>query len=189
MGRFSEPDAASLAAFPVSASGIRLRIWSPAKGPIQKSHKKSLKSGKSVRVSRSPTKISDPLKYDKYRTISRSVLYPLLRPVYSSFHSFRSRHQLVLASVFFISSIKFPFHFQSLQSEWRIVFWITLGASIAQFLIFDIWGSAKVQPWNSPPSQSTGDVEIQLKNRTIVTDTVAAADDTTKIRRSEDDIR
>lgn len=38
--------------------------------------------------------------------------------------------------------------FQSLQSEWRAVFWITFVTAIAQLVVFGIWGSAKVQPWN-----------------------------------------
>lgn len=38
---------------------------------------------------------------------------------------------------------------QSLLSEWRIVFWITLVLQMAKMFIFSIWGSGNVQPWNS----------------------------------------
>lgn len=51
-------------------------------------------------------------------------------------------------------------HFQSLQSEWRLVFWITFGAHIAKVTVFTIWGSAKVQPWNTPERPHEATVEF-----------------------------
>lgn len=38
---------------------------------------------------------------------------------------------------------------QSLLTEWRMVFWITFCVHIAEAVIFAIWGSGRVQPWNS----------------------------------------
>lgn len=46
--------------------------------------------------------------------------------------------------------IQFLLSFQALQSEWRVVFWVTAAFQIAQLVIFACFGSAKVQPWNSP---------------------------------------
>lgn len=39
---------------------------------------------------------------------------------------------------------------QAYLSEWRLVFWLTFVFFMAKAVIFTIWGSAKVQPWNSP---------------------------------------
>lgn len=36
-----------------------------------------------------------------------------------------------------------------LLSEWRTVFWLTFAVYISNAVIFIIWGSAEVQPWNS----------------------------------------
>lgn len=38
-----------------------------------------------------------------------------------------------------------------------MVFWITLFASIAQLVVFDIWGSANVQTWNNPIAKPSED--------------------------------
>ena len=37
---------------------------------------------------------------------------------------------------------------QSTLEQWRFVFWITFGVSIVRIIVFVIWGSAVVQPWN-----------------------------------------
>lgn len=42
-----------------------------------------------------------------------------------------------------------------------------MATSIGQFLIFDIWGSAKVQPWNSP--QQIDCVEMPVKCKSTAT--------------------
>lgn len=42
------------------------------------------------------------------------------------------------------------FELQSLQSEWRLVFWITFFTHIAKIAVFTTWGSGEVQPWNDP---------------------------------------
>lgn len=34
--------------------------------------------------------------------------------------------------------------------EWRSVFWLSFIAYILNTVIFTIWGSAEIQPWNTP---------------------------------------
>lgn len=41
------------------------------------------------------------------------------------------------------------FLLQSLLTEWRRVFWITFAVHISEAVVFTVWGSAVVQPWNS----------------------------------------
>lgn len=38
---------------------------------------------------------------------------------------------------------------QAFLSEWRLVFWLVFVLYILITFIYTIWGSAKVQPWNS----------------------------------------
>lgn len=33
--------------------------------------------------------------------------------------------------------------------QWRLVFWTTFGISMIATIIYSIWASAKVQPWNN----------------------------------------
>lgn len=40
--------------------------------------------------------------------------------------------------------------FQSSLRQWRLVFWITFGIAMVRTVIFSIWASAKVQPFNNP---------------------------------------
>lgn len=40
--------------------------------------------------------------------------------------------------------------FQSSLDEWRFVFWFTFGLTIVRTVIYLIWGSAEIQPWNDP---------------------------------------
>lgn len=51
--------------------------------------------------------------------------------------------------------------FQSLQSEWKIVFYITVLAHIIQIFVYSFWGSAKIQPFNSPEGNA---IEMQKPN-------------------------
>ncbi|XP_018045075.1 PREDICTED: putative inorganic phosphate cotransporter [Atta colombica] len=39
------------------------------------------------------------------------------------------------------------------MARWRIAFWITIIAQVLAFVIFSIFGSAKIQPWNYPPAE------------------------------------
>lgn len=51
--------------------------------------------------------------------------------------------------------------------QWRLVFWITLAVSIGRAIIFIVWGTADVQPWNNPRrllSPESGIKEECLKN-------------------------
>ncbi|XP_072745185.1 putative inorganic phosphate cotransporter [Anoplolepis gracilipes] len=45
------------------------------------------------------------------------------------------------------------------MARWRVAFWITIVAQIAAFVIFSIFGSAKIQPWNYPPQDENWDVD------------------------------
>ncbi|XP_055326573.1 sialin-like [Sitodiplosis mosellana] len=38
--------------------------------------------------------------------------------------------------------------------EWRFVFWITLGFTILRSVIYIVWGSAEIQPWNHRPARN-----------------------------------
>ncbi|GAB1865209.1 Sialin [Camponotus japonicus] len=38
------------------------------------------------------------------------------------------------------------------MARWRVAFWITIVAQVSAFVIFAIFGSAKIQPWNYPPA-------------------------------------
>lgn len=44
------------------------------------------------------------------------------------------------------------FIFQSYLTEWRIVFWITFALFAITTILFDIYASGEVQPWNDPGS-------------------------------------
>lgn len=66
-------------------------------------------------------------------------------------------------------TFKFTLHssFQSLLSEWRVVFWITVFVHIAKIAIFTAWGSAKVQPWNNQTPTVDQSREIEEKTAGI----------------------
>lgn len=67
--------------------------------------------------------------------VSRSKIY---RWVYSS-------HEFVL--------IVFPpisHRSQSLLHEWRLVFWVTFVVFVVTTIVYVIWASGEVQPWNDP---------------------------------------
>lgn len=40
--------------------------------------------------------------------------------------------------------------FQVTVEEWRFVFWITLAMFVVTTVIYSIWASGEVQPWNNP---------------------------------------
>lgn len=62
-------------------------------------------------------------------------------PIHTCFH-----HQSNVFVCIIQNGLSFP---QSLLTEWRMVFWITFGVHISQAVIFLVWGSGRVQPWNS----------------------------------------
>lgn len=39
---------------------------------------------------------------------------------------------------------------QSSLDQWRLVFLITFGVAIIRIIIYSIWGSAEIQPFNNP---------------------------------------
>lgn len=58
---------------------------------------------------------------------------------------------------------------QSSLEEWRIVFWISFGIFIVTTVIYSIWASGEVQPWNEPrdgKSSEIGNVEYNSGNDT-----------------------
>ncbi|XP_055326564.1 putative inorganic phosphate cotransporter [Sitodiplosis mosellana] len=52
---------------------------------------------------------------------------------------------------------------QSTLEQWRFVFWITFGVSIVRIIIFVMWGSAEIQPWNNPQSKTSPESGTQNK--------------------------
>lgn len=42
------------------------------------------------------------------------------------------------------------FDLQSSIEEWRTVFWISFGIFIVTTVIYSIWASGEIQPWNEP---------------------------------------
>lgn len=40
------------------------------------------------------------------------------------------------------------------MSEWRRVFWLTFFIEISAVVIFSIWASGEVQPWNTPSAKT-----------------------------------
>lgn len=58
----------------------------------------------------------------------------------------------------------FPFKkkIQAYLSEWRSVLWLTFGFSTAKTIIFTLWGSAKIQPWNTSGNNN----ELKATNNT-----------------------
>ncbi|XP_014486543.1 PREDICTED: sialin-like [Dinoponera quadriceps] len=52
------------------------------------------------------------------------------------------------------------------MGRWRYVFWITVIAQVLAFLIFSVFGSAKIQEWNYPPMEvENWDAEEQQRPR------------------------
>lgn len=37
--------------------------------------------------------------------------------------------------------------------QWRLVFWITFAVNIITLIVYLIWGSGEVQPWNNADDQ------------------------------------
>lgn len=60
----------------------------------------------------------------------------------------------------------FSLLFQALQSEWRLVFWLTVIFQLLQLVIFTFCGSAKVQSWNNPATHKEGLQMAEQKNCT-----------------------
>lgn len=40
------------------------------------------------------------------------------------------------------------FQLQSSLTEWRIVFWVTFAIFVVTTIVYSIWASGEVQPWN-----------------------------------------
>lgn len=43
---------------------------------------------------------------------------------------------------------------QSSLSEWRAVFWISFAIFVSTTVVYVLWASGEVQPWNYPPQTS-----------------------------------
>lgn len=51
---------------------------------------------------------------------------------------------------------------QSLMNEWRIVFWTAFVIFALTSVIYGIWASGEMQPWNNPekePLEEDGDID------------------------------
>lgn len=49
------------------------------------------------------------------------------------------------------------FDLQSSLVEWRLVFWVTFGIFVVTTVIYSIWASGEVQPWNYPKDQKSAE--------------------------------
>lgn len=59
------------------------------------------------------------------------------------------------------------FNLQSSLEEWRNVFWISFAIFIITTVIYSIWASGEVQPWNEPrecKSSELGNAEYSNGN-------------------------
>lgn len=54
--------------------------------------------------------------------------------------------------------------FQATMIEWRTVFWISFGLHMAKIANFMLFGSAEVQPWDTP-KRVQNDSEANEKQR------------------------
>lgn len=55
------------------------------------------------------------------------------------------------------------FNLQSSLNEWRLVFWISFVVFIVTTLMYSLWASGEVQPWNEPQKRGlieTGHLEL-----------------------------
>lgn len=82
--------------------------------------------------------------------LMESVHWPALQHQ----HSLDSWHQTyvkIIPYLFAHSLISWNlFHLQSALEEWRFVFWVTFGIFLITTVIYSIWASGEVQPWNFP---------------------------------------
>lgn len=63
-------------------------------------------------------------------------------------------------------SIPFSKLKQSTILEWRIVFWISFVIFLVTTVVYTIWASGEVQPWNYPkeiPSEEHGTIKSEFK--------------------------
>ncbi|XP_055298962.1 putative inorganic phosphate cotransporter [Sitodiplosis mosellana] len=48
--------------------------------------------------------------------------------------------------------------------QWRLVFWVSFGVSMIRTVVYTIWASAEVQPWNEPRESETTQLENPEEN-------------------------
>lgn len=65
------------------------------------------------------------------------------------------KRQIIVYYFLFLFNLFIYILLQHTMARWRVAFWITIVAQVSAFVIFAIFGSAKIQPWNYP----TPDVE------------------------------
>lgn len=53
--------------------------------------------------------------------------------------------------------------FQSTLEQWRTVFWVAFAVAMVRIVIYSIWASGEVQPWNNP-------IAYQLAKCDVLTD-------------------
>lgn len=52
------------------------------------------------------------------------------------------------------------FELQSLLEEWRLVFWVLFFVAMFRTVIFSLWASGKVQPWDNPKRYQSPESDI-----------------------------
>lgn len=57
-----------------------------------------------------------------------------------------------------VNIFTFTCSFQSTLEQWRLVFWFALGVSVLRTIIYLIWASADVQPWNKPKETESPEI-------------------------------
>lgn len=55
---------------------------------------------------------------------------------------------------------------QSSLEEWRFVFWITFGIFVVTTVVYSIWASGEVQPWNFPKECRSSELGNNENNNT-----------------------
>lgn len=55
--------------------------------------------------------------------------------------------------------------FQQSYSQWQIVFWILVATYMTGGLMFLIFGSGELQPWNSPKTANLPVTDLELNSK------------------------
>lgn len=81
------------------------------------------------------------------------------------------------------------------MNEWRIVFWTAFVIFAITSIIYGIWASGEMQPWNNPekePLEEDGDIDNKsvenVKENTVEKDT-KVEDGTQEVKSDSDDTK
>lgn len=53
------------------------------------------------------------------------------------------------------------------MAEWRTVFWVTFGVFVITTIVYVIWASGEVQPWNEPEDQDLAEDDEAKEHKAI----------------------